>query len=306
MKNMPHAVKPLFAIVSRLGLCGAAVGLLGAGLTFGCSTTAGTSQAVQDPPDLQPPPPRPAAEPEPEAAESGPDIKTPGPDFGFIPNAIGIVPPGRLYVESSFEFDHDGDDRAYRFPLLLRIGVAEDWEVRAQGWVVQRAEDSTDSVTGSGPVQLGCKHRLSRGGGRFLDPAFGFEVELLLPISSGGFDHDRVEPAAYINVDHTVSQNGVFTWNVGALVPVDEDDDPFLQGFVAAAYSHFVSPGVQLYGTGSLAYPTSRDGGGVVSVLGAGGYWYVSRRVVLFLGYNAGLTPESPTGSGVVGASFAF
>jgi hypothetical protein len=144
-----------------------------------------------------------------------PDIRDPGPDFGFIPNAIGIVDPGRVYVENAVELEHDGDANAARVPVLVRVGVADDWEVRGLAWALQTEEDDDgDRETGAGPVQLGFKHRLSRGGGQPLEPAYGFEFELLLPASIGDFDDGKVEPAAFVNVDHTFSPEGVFTWNV--------------------------------------------------------------------------------------------
>ena len=66
----------------------------------GCSTTAGTTLT--------------SAHADVGVAAQGPNIKDPGPDFGFIPNAIGIVAPGRLYVESSVEHNHnEGDLRIY-------------------------------------------------------------------------------------------------------------------------------------------------------------------------------------------------
>lgn len=171
---------------------------------------------------------------------------------------------------------------------------------------------------GSGPLHQGSSPAPRRrrrglgvptgdlGGEGAFDPAYGFEVEVLLPVSSGGFDDGKVEPSAFLNVDHTLSPSSVFTWNVGFFTPVDETDDQFFQCFLAGAYSRFVTPGIELYATGSLNYPASGNEGGSVSVLGIGGYWYVSSRIVLFGGYNAGLTSESPEGSGVVGISFAF
>ncbi|MEA3410037.1 MAG: hypothetical protein U9R74_00670 [Pseudomonadota bacterium] len=285
------------------------------GLSFGFCV--GTTDVLADVPSLGNAPATqrvgnsPASEqsveiPAPDAGAQGADIKDPGPDFGYIPNSIGIVPPGRFYVESSVEFDHKDSDRSARVPLLLRVGAAQNWEFRLEAWAVQYEGDSSGDETGSGPIQLGFKHRLSRGGEGAFDPAYGFELEFLVPVSSGGFDDGKVEPSGFINVDHTLSPSSIFTWNVGFFTPVDETDDQFLQGFLAGAYSRFVTPSVQLYATGSLNYPASGSEGGAVSVLGIGGYWYRSRRTVLFAGYNAGLTSESPEGSGVVGASFAF
>jgi hypothetical protein len=237
---------------------------------------------------------------------AGADIRSPGPDFGYIPNAIGIVPPGRVYLESAALLDHEGSDRGFRLPVLVRAGVAKDWELRVQAWAVQSEERADGRETGTGPVQVGFKHRLSEGGGTALEPAYGFEMEFLLPVSTNDFDDGKVEPSVFVNVDHTLSENGIFTWNVGALTPVDVDGDQFVQGFLAGAYSHFVSPDIQLYATGSLNYPASREDGGTAAVLGAGGYWYASQWVVLYADYQFGVTDDASDGLITIGVSFAF
>lgn len=288
-------------------LTGAVVfGLLGAGTFVSCSITPGTSPAAQYSRNAPEAPGWMDEDPEPDTSEAGPDIKNPGPDFGSIPNGSGIVSPGRFYVESAAEFEHDGSSRSFRLPALLRAGVAEDWEIRAKTWAVQHNRDSTDRETGAGPVELGFKHRFTRGGESALSPAYSLEVMFRFPVSINDFDSGKIEPFASINVDHVLSPNGGLNWNIGMLMPVDEDDDQYLQGYLAGAYTHFVTPSIQLYATGSVNYPTASSGGGTISVLGAGGYWYVSQSIVLFLGYNAGLTSESPTGAAVAGASFAF
>ena len=274
------------------GLRMAILGLLAVSFAPGCVTLATAASTTDDPGVGE--------------VEQGPDMKDPGPDFGFIPDAIGIVALGRFYVETSIGWDHDEGTRSSSLPLLLRVGIADDWEARLQTWVVQYEEDPTGDTRGSGPVQLGFKHRLSRGGDAPLRPAYGFEVELLLPVSTGGFDEGKVEPSVYFNADHTLLPGIVFTWNAGILYPVEETGDQFTQGFLAGAYSQFVTPDIQLYINGSVNYPGSANGGGAASVLGLGGYWYINRRVVLFGGYNAGLTDEAPDGVGVIGVSFAF
>lgn len=226
---------------------------------------------------------------------SEPDIRNPGPDFGYIPNSIGIVQPGRAYLESAAELGGGGAGEAevLRVPVLARVGVAEDWEARVQVWALQHVEVASSGTTGSGPVQIGFKHRVSQGEGRFLAPAWGFEVELLLPLSSGDLDDGKVEPQAWLNFDHYVTQGGLFTWNGGVRAPVDDAGSQYAQAYLALAYSQFVAPDLQLYGTGSWNQ-AAPDGTGSDSQAGAGLYWYLTRRAVLLAGYNAGLTSMSP------------
>ena len=237
---------------------------------------------------------------------SEPDIEDPGPDFGYIPNAIGIVQPGRAYIETAVEHERGpeaGQDLTH-LVTLARIGVVEDLEARVLLWPVQYSEDDDGSTTGSGPLQVGLKKRVSRGGGSFLTPAWGFELEVLLPTSTGGFDSGELEPQAWVNFDHTVSEQGLFTWNGGVLFPVDDSGTQFAQTYLAAAYSEFVARDVQAYATGSWYHPTP-DGSSSTASLGAGLYWYFTRRAVLVAGYNAGLNSESAD-LATLGVSLAF
>lgn len=238
---------------------------------------------------------------------SEPDILDPGPDFGYIPNAIGIVQPGRTYVETAAELDHGpaSGARSGRVPVLVRSGVAEDWEARVEVWPLQVEEDALDRTTGAGPLQVGFKHRVSRGEGHALAPAWGFEVELILPLASADFDDGKVEPGAWFNADHTLSEDGTLTWNAGFLTPVDDAGSQYVQTYLAGAYSYFMTPEVQLYATGSWNASTSSRGDSLAFV-GAGLYWYFCTRTVLVAGYNAGLTSESVDGLGTLGLSFAF
>lgn len=237
---------------------------------------------------------------------ASPNIKTPGPDFGFIPNSIGIVDPGRAYIETSLEFDHSGSDHSGRFPVLMRFGTAKDWEFRAETWVVQQNKYNDHTSTGSGPLQLGFKRRFSAGDKNFFSPAWGIEAEFLLPVGSDEFHDDEVEPSLTLNFDHWISDVGTMTWNLGVYTPVDEEEGQFLQGFLAAAYGQFVTPDISLYVTGSINYPTNKGGEHSSSVAGIGGYWYSSHRFALFMGYNAGLTEKSSDGAGVIGVSYAL
>lgn len=236
----------------------------------------------------------------------GPNIKTPGPDFGFIPDSIGIVDTGKTYVETSVEFDHKDSDSSERVPILLRVGTSKDWELRAQTWLVQRDQNADDTITGSGPLQLGFKRRFNTGEQRFFSPAWGIEMEFLLPLGSAEFHDNKFQPSLTFNFDHWVSEFGTFTWNLGVFTPVDETEGQFLQGFLAAAYAHFITPDIQLYITGSLNSPATKSGEQTDSVIGVGGYWYTSSRFALYLGYNTGMTADSTDGAGVVGLAYAL
>jgi hypothetical protein len=238
---------------------------------------------------------------------SVPDISDPGIDQGSIPNSIATVTPGRTFWEQSFEYDYGPEDgtNGSRLPFTVRHGVAEDVELRLWGAALQTSTDSSGTTTGAGPLQTGFKYRISRGRGRFLKPAWGLEVEFILPLSIGPYDDGKIEPGAWLAFDHSVGESGVLTWNAGFKSPVDEDGQQILQGYVAWAYAHSVASTLQLYATGSLNLPAGRRPERL-SQFGVGGYWYFSQRTGLFAGYNRGVTDEAVDGLAILGIGTAF
>lgn len=239
--------------------------------------------------------------------DPGPDIRAPGPENGYIPDSIGIIQPGRAYVETSVEAAEGPDDASSRrFPILVRTGLGKNVEARAVIGAYRHDESASGSSFGSGPFSLGIKYRFSEGGGNFATPAWGLQADLAF---SGFFDenHDSaIVSGATLNFDHTLSSKTLFTWNVGILVPKDAVDGYFAQGFFTAAFAAFVSRDVQLYVDTAINAPSDGSGSDPSALLGLGGYVYLGNRTVIWAGYDIGLTSVSPDGTAKLGVSFAF
>jgi len=239
--------------------------------------------------------------------DSGPDMRAPGPENGYIPNSIGIVPPGRAYVETSVEAARGPEDQSFRrFPVLVRTGLSENLEARVVVGAYRNDESAADRESGSGPLSLGGKYRISKGRGTALTPAWGVEVDLVVP---GVFDEPydgSIASGVTLNFDHTLSPSTLLSWNAGVLVPEDSEGDFFAQGFFTAAFAGFVSRNIQLYVDGTLNFPSDGPGTDPAALLGAGGYFYLGNRVVIWAAYDFGLTSVSPDGTAKLGISLAF
>jgi hypothetical protein len=239
--------------------------------------------------------------------DSGLDMRSPGPENGYIPNSIGIVPPGRAYVETSVEAARGPQDQSFRrFPVLVRTGLGENLEARVVVGAYRYDEGATDRESGSGPLSLGAKYRISKGRGTALTPAWGLEVDVVV---SGVFDEPNdgsVVSGLALNFDHTLSPSTLLSWNVAVLVPEDSQGDYFAQGFFTAAFAGFVSKNIQLYVDGALNFPSDGPGTDPAALLGCGGYLYLGNRVVIWAAYDFGLTSVSPDGTAKLGISLAF
>jgi hypothetical protein len=177
---------------------------------------------------------------------------------------------------------NDHSTRRTLVPTLLRYGVAQDLELRAVWNVVTHVSTPLGDKTWTGPFTLGFKYRLNPGAAGFLHPSFGIEGSLVLPLATEGRDTGKLEPALSLNVDHFVTRRGTFTWNLVAFAPVDAAGEQYAQGFFGATYTQAVSDAVQLFVAGEGRVSSASSGGSSTVALGAGLFWYLSQRVVLF------------------------
>jgi len=191
-------------------------------------------------------------------------------------------------------------------PTLLRVGVAQGLELRAQMNVLSQTREPTGVTTGHGPLQLGFKLRFNRGDAGFLSPSVGIEAGLVLPVASAGMDSGTIEPLLTFNADHFMSEATVLTWSAGVFAPVDETGDQFVQGYFAAALAHQVANPVQLYVTVEYRAPASEEHGDRIGRLGGGAYRRPTDRLVFFGGYIWGLTTPSPDTTLTLGLAFTF
>lgn len=235
-------------------------------------------------------------------------MRSPGPDFGSIPNGSQVVPPGRLYLESALQSTTGGDPKVRNsfLPVLARFGVVEDLEVRAQMSAVHTQEQAEGEVTGHGPLDLGFKYRLGKGGQGLWEPSVGIQAQFLLPVASAGLDTGKVEPGVFLNLDHYLAQGTTLTWNPGVFAPVDPEGQQYLQTYLAAVITQDVGEHWQVFVNTATRGPMSHRGHGFSLRLGGGLYWYLSRRIVAFGGYNWGLTSDALDTDGVVGVTLAF
>lgn len=242
------------------------------------------------------------------SSETEADIQDPGPDFGSVPNSAQVVQPGHFYVESAVKGTEtkDGQVESSYVPMLLRVGVAEELEVRAQMDAISRVDDQSGETTGRGPLSLGIKYRLNGGGSGFMQPSTGVEAGVLLPVASAGMDSGKLEPYLSLNLDHFLNERTTLTWNVGATSPVDGNGEQFAQGFVTGALTRMVDEAVAVYIMGESRAPTSDSGSGSLANLGTGLYWFVNQRVAFFGSYHWGVNSESLDSDVAIGTSVGF
>ena len=164
-------------------------------------------------------------------------LVTDRPDFTESTDA---VPTGRVQLEAgyTFTYDREGKDRLrdHTAPeLLLRIGVAKDFELRigwdGYSWTDSQFEGETRSgrrVTredwsqGAHDMSLGFKYKFHGQDG--WKPHFGVIGAISVPSGSHGISSGDVDPEVVLLWAYDVNDSLAVAGNVGFAVPTDAGD----------------------------------------------------------------------------------
>ncbi len=199
-----------------------------------------------------------------EAAPLTGPLVTDRPDFTESTDA---VPTGWCQLEAgyTYTYDSEGKDRVrdHTAPeLLLRIGLAEDFELRigwaGYSWRNDRFEGETrggrsvtreDSSQGAQDLSLGFKLKLFEQEG--WRPHFGIIGAISIPSGSAEVSSGDVDPEVVLLWAYDITDSFAIASNVGLGVPT-EDDDRFVQATTslsgAFALSDTIGAYIEYYG----------------------------------------------------------
>ena len=159
----------------------------------------------------------------PVVAQEIPDMETDRPDFT---EGTRTVPPGHLQLEAGATFtDLDGAEDLSVGETLLRIGLAERWELRLGTGSYLRNETGPVTVDGYGDASLGLKWGWTENnGGR---PAASLILTAGLPRGSSEVTGDDFEPAAVVALAWELGPAAGLGVNLGWERPEGDDGDGF-------------------------------------------------------------------------------
>ena len=207
---------------------------------------------------------------EPQTDDDGP-LVTDRPDFTESTDA---VPTGRIQLEAgyTFTYDREGENRLrdHTAPeLLLRIGVAEDLELRfgwdGYSWTDRRFEGKTPRgrrVTreawsqGAQDLSVGFKYKFCEQDG--WTPHFGVIGAISVPSGGGGISSGDVDPEVVLLWAYDVNDSLAVAGNVGFSGPTDAGDRFFQTSAslsVAFALTEELGAYIEYFGL----YPNTED-----------------------------------------------
>ncbi len=167
-------------------------------------------------------------------------LVTDRPDFTESTEA---VPAGHFQLEAGYTFTFDREDdvrvRDHTPELLLRIGVAEDFELRIAWSAYSFVETQSTAESpagrpftreewdqGANDLSLGFKLKLIEQDGWI--PHFGIIGELSLPTGSAGFSAEDVEPKVSLLWAYDLTDDLGLAGNINFAV-INDDGDQFFQ-----------------------------------------------------------------------------
>ncbi len=181
-----------------------------------------------------------------------------------------VIAPGFAQFEvgtTAFE-DADGESSVEYGGSLLRVGLAQDWELRL-GW---GGYLDSDVDSGANDAMLGFKYYIAPEGDTWLEPEMAILVHASLPIGDSDITSDQVDPDFLLAFSHTLSEQFSLGYNLGAKLETSEKDNGNDTTLSSGLYSVALGYGatdqlglfIEVFGAVGLSAedsPASIDGG---------------------------------------------
>lgn len=235
-----------------------------------------------------------------------PPIEADRPGLTFAPSTVGAV---HLQLEMgapeiAYRSFAGGEDWTFTFPILARLGIVDDVELRAGlsplTADLREADPGFEDRSEVGPddLEVGMKWRFREGEGA--TPSFLFVPTVTLPTGEDGIGRRRASFQGAIQASWSFVGDFGSSLLLGAGLESRTDDDWTGTGIAAADVTFPLGGELDAYG--EIGWLPSADGADDVLV-GGGATWKLTPYAQIDAFMDVGLTSEST--DVVVGAGFA-
>lgn len=238
-------------------------------------------------------------------------IATDRPDFVESSDVVG---KGRVQIETSLAWERDRQGgvktRLSSTPTLLRVGVAEDWELRLETDGRMRLKTEAAGATtrdrGWSDLSIGVKWHQRDGNEETGAPALGWLVHLDVDTGSGPFRGQGVRPSLR-GVAEWEFAGG---WSLGVMPGLyrdrDEDGRHFTGGILAAVLGKSLNDKTRVFVEWSGQQLAAARHGGNVTTLDTGISYLLTRDLQVDAALSRGLNRNAPDLAWTVGLSTRF
>lgn len=238
-------------------------------------------------------------------------IATDRPDFVESSDVVG---KGRVQLETSLAWERDRQGgvktRLSSTPTLLRVGVADDWELRLEtdGRMHLRtdAAGATTRERGWSDLSFGVKWHQRDGNEETGTPGLGWLVHLDADTGSGAFRGQGVRPSLRMVAEWEFAGG----WSLGVMPGLFRDRDDagrhFTGGILAAVLGRSLNDRTRAFVKLSGEQIAPARHGGNVATLDTGVAFLLTHDVQLDLAMSRGLNRNAPDFAWTVGVSARF
>lgn len=234
-------------------------------------------------------------------AHAAEPIATDRPDFVESSQTVGVR---RVQIETSVAWEKDDDTRTFATPTLLRVGLADDWELRVEGDGWLRSSGAGDRERGAADVSVGAKYHVAGSGEH--GPSLAWLVHADLPSGDRAFRGHGVRPSVRLVAEWELPND----YSLGVMPGLVRESDDDGRRYTAAIFGVVVGKAwtARFRTFAEVALPQVARGsdGGTLALLDLGGAWLLSDDVQLDAAYSAGLNSRSPDHGVTLGLSARF
>ena len=242
-----------------------------------------------------------------QAADDEEEFSTDRPDFADSPDPVGV---GRVQIETGLDYSYDrlddGSQRAWSTPVMLRVGVARDLEVRIQtdGWqhVVTGGSEPTHA-SGTGDLSLSTKWRLRRGDEA--GPGLALIGQLDMPAGQRELHGNSLRPSVRLTSEFDLGSD----WSLGMMPGVIYDKDDlgrFTAGFFGASLGKDFAGTLHAFVEFAAEQLAAQRHGGNQMTADTGMTWQLRPTAQLDFAVMRGLNRDTPDWQGTVGFSYRY
>lgn len=235
-------------------------------------------------------------------------ISTDRPDF--VESSL-VVGASMVQVETSVAYERAGmGEQLWSTPTLLRIGISENLEVRAEteGLVSAQTEATPAfASTDSADVSLGLKwHRQDGGTTGDCTPSTAWLLHLDLPTGGASYRAGHAAPSLRWVAEWEPAEG----WSLGVMPGLTWMDDGrggrAMKGIFGVVVGRELGPGLRGFAELSMPEIARQDNGGTIGNIDTGLAWNLGLDTQLDAAVNFGLTDDSPDFAATLGLSHRF
>jgi len=233
-------------------------------------------------------------------------IATDRPDFVESSSTVG---KGSIQMEGAVAFEKRSalviETEAFTTPFLLRVGVADGWELRIESdWFTRsttRGEVGQLTTNGLADFALGAKWA-------FFAPETGDAPSMAvlghadLPTGSGDFRGDGMRPSIRITAEWSLPGD----WGIGIMPGVLYDrtgDNRFISGIFGAVVGKGLTDSLRAFVELAFDQMAGRQYGGTSGYIDYGITFLLNPRWLLDAGFALGITDQAPDSGFTFGLS---